>query len=494
MKKRLRTAFHAAFGVLVLTLLAVCAASWSHNAAAALAAAAILGSILWLAWRQLAPAADAMPVQRFRLLFSVLATLWLALLCIAGNLLRETLISDMGVVYDTLPEFLAHGHPVENNDYYIICNNNLGLALLLYGFYTAIGLFGITPDLDAGLTAGICLNCAAIFAAGLLVCLTAYLLSGRQSPPLLVLVLCMTFVPFYLWAPYFYSDTLCMPFLGAVLALYAACRRRPRLWLTAALGTVAFLGFAVKGSLAVVPVAAVIALLLERERPDNRHVWPAALACVLSFACLWAGYRLFQQKYLDWTNKEAVAYPTELWLCYGSHGDGDYCQADADLCDTLPTLAARQTAMRKALAQNYSSRSMVQTVAFEFRKAARTWGDGLYGAEDYNAEPYRTTPLLFFTLRGQGGHMPLVYWAQAWQYLLLALCGIGSLLAVRRGDGGFFARLCLFGVMLFLSLWETKARYALHFAPVLLLCASLTLDRLVRAPAEKTKQKETAHV
>lgn len=494
MGKRLETAFHAAFGVLVLVLLAGCCGTWPHNAAAALGAAAILGGGLWLCWRRLGPTADAMPARRFRVLLAALAAVWLALLLVLGNLLREVLISDMGVVYATMPEFLAHGRPVENNDYYIICNNNLGLALLLYGFYAFAGLFDVAPDLGAGLTAGICLNCLAIFAAGLLVCLTAWRLSGRQGPPLLVLLLCLAFVPFYLWAPYFYSDTLCMPFLGAALALYAAYRRRPRLWLMALLGAAAFLGFAVKGSLAVVPVAAVIVLFLEQERPDGKRLLAAALACAAVFAGLLAGYRLFQRQYLDWTNEEAVAYPTELWLCYGSHGDGDYCQADVDLCDALPTLTARRAALRRELAKNYGSRGATETAAFEFRKAARTWGDGLYGAEVYNAEPYLYTPLQFFTLRGQGGHMPLVYYAQAWQYLLLGLTGVGSLLAARRRDGGFFARVCLFGVMLLLSLWETKARYALHFAPVLLLCAALALDRLACAPAGSADKKETVHV
>ncbi len=490
MGKRLYTAFHAGFGIWMLALLALCCLTWAHNAPAALAAAAVLGAGLVLVWRRLGPWLEALPAHRFRLLFGAVAALWLVLLLAAGNLLREVLISDMGVVYDTLPEFLASGHPTVNNDYYIICNNNLGLALVLYAFYAFVGLFGIAPDLGAGLTAGICLNAAAIFAAGLLLCRTARLVSGRQSAALLTLLLCTAFVPFYLWAPYFYSDTLCMPFLALALALAAGYRQRPRLWRAADLGAAAFAGFAVKGSLAVVPVAAVIVLLTEHTG-GRRRAAAAALACVLSFAGLLAGYRLFQRQYLDWSNEEAVAYPTELWLCYGSHGDGDYCQADVDICNALPTLTARRAAMRRELANNYGGRGAAQTLAFEARKAARTWGDGLYDAEEYNATPYLTGPLLFFTLRGQGGHMPLVYWAQAWQYLLLALTGLGALLVCRRRagpelDGGFFARVSLFGVMLFLSIWETKARYALHFAPVLLLCGALAAEAL--SPPQKSRK------
>lgn len=467
--------FHGAFGAVLPVLLGVCAASWRYNSAAALGAAAVLGAGLWLAHRLLGPGLDALPRRRFAVLFAACAAVYLAVLTAVGLALTEVLISDMGVVYGTLGEFLAAGHPVQNNDYYIICSNNLGLALLLAAFYAVTG---IEPDQTTGVAAGICLNCGAIFVSVLLVCAAVRLLTGRQSAQLLALGCCAAFAPFYLWAPYFYSDTLCMPFLMGAVVLFLLYRRgagRGRLWLAALCGAVSMAGFAVKGSLAVLPVAAVIALLAERRD------WRAALAAAAAFAVLLAGYHLFEQRYLDWSRQEQIGFPTELWLCYGSHELGDYNQADADLCQSLPTLTARRQALREQLARNYRSRTAAQTVDFELRKAAATWGDGEYGAREYLAAPLRTSFLHRFTLEGQPGYMPLGYYCQAWQYLLLALTALGSLWAARRSDGALMPRVALFGVMLFLSLWETKARYALHFAPVLLLCAVLALDRLVRA-------------
>ena len=113
----------------------------------------------------------------------------------------------------------------------------------------------------------------------------------------------------------------------------------------------------------------------------------------------------------------------------------------------------------------------------------------------------KTANLLVATVYGQPGFMPMVYYCQIGQFLLLALCAAGSVLAaVRRGGGlygaaGFYPRLSLFGVMLFLSFWETKPRYALHFAPVLLFCAALAVAELAalrpRAarPAPETPEK-----
>jgi hypothetical protein len=480
-EQKLVAAFHAAFGVLMLLLLLFCAGAWQYHSLAAMGAAVALGVVLFLLLRRFGPLVDTLPAHRFALLFALAAAGFLLALLVLGNLLAEVLISDMGVVYNTIPEFLANGHPVQNNDYYIICNNNLGLALLLSLFYWFMSPFGIAPGTDAGLTAGICLNCLALFAAVLLLCAAARLITHKNSTALFFLLCSAAFAPLYLWAPYFYSDTLCMPFLSAAAVAYLLWLRRPRPALAVGMGVLIFLGWAVKGSLAVLLVAGILALLLEGVRRHGlRRAGLAAALLALSFALLWGSYQKWEQSYLDWSDQEAVCYPAELWFCYGSHDDGDYSQSDVDACQTQSTLAARQALLRTRIVENYSSRGAWETLRFLAHKAVLTWGDGEYGAAEYLAAPLRANFTAQFTIQGQPGYMPLIYYCQAWQYLLLALCGVGSLLAVRRrADGSFFVRLSLFGVMAFLSLWETKARYGLHFSLFLLLCGALALDALL---------------
>ena len=474
--------FHGAFGLLLLALLAAGILSWQYHGSAAFVAALVLGAGLLAALHFAGPRIDAMPVRRFHLLFGGIAVFYLALLVVLGTAMAEVLISDMGVVYDTLTEFLAYGHPLENNDYYIICNNNLGLALLLYAFYALAGVFGIAPDGGPGIMAGICLNAVFIFAAVVLLACAAKKATEKNSVKLLFLVCAILFAPLYLWAPYFYSDTLSMPFLAGAILLYLCWREKPCLPYAVGFGGLVFLAYAVKGSLVVVLVAALITLLVAPPPGvGKKQLAAGALTMLLGFGVLWGGYQLFQQRYLDWSDREEVCFPTELWLCYGSHGTGDYADEDAQDCRIQPTLTDRQVLMRERITQNYTSRTPVGNLAFIFRKAVSTWTDGEYGAQEYLAAPLRTTFAARFTLYGQPGFMPLLYYCQAWQYLLLLLCGIGSLLALRttpQDIAGFMPRVALFGAMIFFSFWETKSRYALHFSPVLLFCAVLALATL----------------
>lgn len=494
--------FHGAFGVLLAVLLGLGVAAWQYHGIAALAAAAVLGAVLLAGLWLIGPPLNALTARRFGLLFGGLAALYLVLLLVLGNAMAEVLISDMGVVYDTLPEFLQYGHPVQNNDYYIICNNNLGLALVLYAFYALAGRFGIVPDQGAGITAGVCFNALCIWAAVLLLTHAARLLTGKRSAQLLLLVCAGLFAPLYLWTPYFYSDTLSMPFLAGAIVLYLHWRQRPSPATALGLGAAVFGGYAVKGSLVVLLVAALITLLLAPPPGATRSQLAAgAGAILLGFGVLWGGYQAFQARYLDWSDKEEVCFPTELWLCYGSHGTGDYADEDAQDCLLQPSLADRQALMRQRIAQNYTARTPLGNLDFMLQKAVRTWTDGEYGAPEYLATPLRSTFMGRFVLYGQPGFMPLLYYCQAWQYLLLFLCAANCLLALRggvRGPGaaGFMPRLALFGAMLFFSFWETKSRYALHFAPVLLLCAVLALVTLAdRLPGRrKAAEKEAATV
>ena len=485
MRRGLLRCFYGVFGGLLALLLAACCASWTHNAPAALAVAAVLAAGMWAALRWLGPWVDRWPRRRFLAVYLGVGAAYLAWLLALGWGMAYVLLSDLGVVYESLPELLANGHFTAYNDYYVACTNNLGLALLLDLAYRVAGWFGVHPD-QAGIYAGVTFNCLAIAAALLLFGYGLRLLTGRRSAALLFLLGGAALAPLWFWAPYFYSDTLCLPFLALAFVCWGRWRQRPHPGWAAGYGAAVFAGGAVKGSVLVMLVAGVLGLVFAAGTASGKQRQQAAAALLLTFALFQGGYGLFQQRFIDWTNRQSVGFPTELWICYGSHDEGDYSQADVDACRVLPTLADRRAMLREQIVRNYAARGLAGNGRFWLHKAVSTWGDGLYGAEEYAATPLHTSWTGVFALPGQRWHMPMVYYAQSWQYLLLGLACAGALAAARRGAEELFLP-CVgqFGVMLFLSFWETKARYGLHFAPVLLLCAVGGLAVWTSRPARK---------
>lgn len=480
MEEKLNRLFLACFGLVMVGVLVGAAHQWQDNSMAALIAAFLLGCALVVFLRVVGVAVEAMPRDMFRFLFALLAFGWLLFLCYMGQRLTQALIMDMGVVYASLPDFL-NGFPLggDNAGYYMVCNNNLGIALCLTAFYKFSGvLVGIAPDMETGLALGILFNCAMIWAAVMLLCLAAYMLTGKRLPALVLLGLSAAFAPFYLYAPQFYSDTLVMPFLALAVVLFLWLERAPALYKAALLGAVVFIAYALKGSAGVFLPAAAIVWLLRAGTAKEKLLPIAAMA--VAFTVLLGGYKAWQNTFLDWDSADSYIYPTELWLCYGSHDMGDYSQADVDAANALATKAERQSMLRGRIVQNYTSRSVAGNLVFFARKASHTWGEGKYDADEFTATPKFVNWTAKFTLPGQPLFMPFHYYCQICQFLLLALVAFYCVEALRGAYGRCAAILpmAIWGGMVLLSIWETKPRYALHFSPLLLLCGALCLCSL----------------
>lgn len=480
MQNRLEKLFWGGFALLWGWIVLNSVFRWEHNGPAAFAVGAALAAGVWALSKWVLPRLNGLSQKRWRVLFCTAFTLYAAAFSAMAWLLAEVPIMDQEVVLRTLSDLLDNGRFGVWSGYYIVCNNNLGLALVLGGWYWLAGLVGFEPDSTLmGVAPGIALNVLALLFSVALLCLLARRVLKTNAAVALVFVLCAAFAPFWLYSPCFYSDTLSMPFgLLALLAFEAwqrEERRARRLLLAAGAGAAVFFGYAVKGSVAVLAVALAIQFFL-RAKP--RRALAALAAMLAAFGLLAGGYRLWQRAWLiDWTEEEALGLPIQLWFCYGSHDDGNYSQADYEAAMTVDTIAERKELLNARIAANYASYSPLELAEFMTRKAAITWGDGLYNAEEFLATPQRANWTHTFILEGQPGYMPLVYYCQAYLYMMQLLVLACAVRAVRRPVAGpvMLAGVSVTGLILFLSLWETKARYAFNFTPLLLLLAAAAL-------------------
>lgn len=484
MAKQLTRAFSIGFALVWAWVLFNSVLRWQHNSPAALLAGLALGFAAFFAARFLLPLLDRVPRARFRRWMAAALLVYALILGRMGFWLAEMPIMDMATVLQSLPDFLDDGVPQVWGAYYIICNNNLGLALVLVLWFRFVGLFGITPDTETGLYAGIVLNVLAIAVSVWLVCLLARRILGHNSGVALAFLLCAGFLPFVLWSPCFYSDTLCLPFALLVLLGWthyrAANRTVERLAWLGFMAVAAFLGYAIKGSVVVVLVAVIIQLFLEQTA---RRAAAGALVLLVLFGMLLGGYRAWQRTFLDFSVQDAVGLPIELWFAYGSGGDGNYNDNVCQNAKSLATMDQRRQMLRQYIAAQYGARTIVGQADFMTRKAVITWGNGLYDAQEFLATPLKVNWTHRFILQGQPGYMPMVYYCQAYLYFVMLLVLLGTLGEARRAQPGplTLARVSVFGLMLFLSLWETKARYAFQFTPLLLLLAAAALWQMARA-------------
>ncbi len=347
---------------------------------------AVLAAAVFFLFRRFRERIDRMDRAKYRRMIAVCFLLFTGLLMAAGYLLTQNLIMDLKVVFESLPDLLDNGKMGEYNGYYIVCNNNVGLLLLLGGLFRVLSIFGIAPNTDAGVTAAILFNALMIALAIYFLYGSAKLLFKNQSIPFLVAVLCFLFPVFYLFTPIFYTDTLSMPFLTGALYLYLTAREKAgfkkRFLFVMASSAVAFLGFAIKGSVGVLLVAIAIHLVLEHKGGFLQSI-ATALAAIVLFVGMYGGYSVWQRKsgVFDFSIEQEVGLPVGLWFLYGSHAPGHYSEEDLQYCISFDTLEQRAEAVNQKILENYRSYNLFSYIGMTTEKAVLTWGDGKFSAD-----------------------------------------------------------------------------------------------------------------
>lgn len=162
--------------------------------------------------------------RKANIVFAVMAAVMLVIQLAAANLLLANPVTDWNVIHQVALSFAKNGsmdnmyENLPNNHHYLAkYTNNGGITVLLSFFYRAIYLiFGDVP-----LIAPVMLNTVFIFVSVIFCYLIAKRILGNFGG-LVAGGLCFLFVPYYTYTPYFYTDSISMPF--TVISIYLFIR------------------------------------------------------------------------------------------------------------------------------------------------------------------------------------------------------------------------------------------------------------------------------
>lgn len=388
----------------------------------------------------------------------------LGLLC-AGLALRVYPSWDFGSVYLGAVELAEDGaFSGQSNWYFTTYPNNVAVCMFLAGIFKLFG--GFCNYITLGVLLNIFLLVLGLIFLFLLVCH----LYGRRFG-FLAILFCAVFAPFYMHAPIFYTDTFALPFVTGAFLSYQLRKKDVRFMvLTAA---VLALGYKIKGSLGVIVVALLIHIWLQKEKLKV-HVIQSLLLVVpflLTTTFLTALPR--QLSFLDTTEASKNEFPIEHWLAMGLVGNGGYSSDVYWITASTEGKEAKKEVDRGFIREKlgeYGARGMRQHLQ---TKILFTWGDGVYFApEKLKREPLQESPLHTWVLYDGANYGKTYQYCSAVHWLLL----FGVLLSVlcnflERGEGreAQAMQIALFGLFLFLLIWETRSRYLVNFVPVFIL-------------------------
>lgn len=370
--------------------------------------------------------------------------------------------------FDAVRENIANGSHI----YLARYPNNFAITMILaVVFRIWYLLFGYIPQYVP-----VVMNCFAITVSLFFAVLMAKHMWGRRKA-VYVLFLFFIFTPFYLYVPFYYTDSLSMPFgvLGLylfMLGLKAEKTHRVRKYLLlAAAGALLFIGFKVKGSIGIIFAAVLIYSLLKYKLKEFVCIALALIVGFGSFAVMFkVGYNtlgLVTQEQAD-----RYEYPKSHWVMMGLNGKGGYSLADSNFTNSFPSKEEKQEAnveqIKSRLKSLIESHKLIEHF---YIKASWMWRDGLYFISGHIKDYVQRSYLHDFVLR-EGKYYYICFgYSNAYQLVLLLMMVFSLLKGIKKPKINFMVVIkgSVFALYLFLLIWEGRSRYLFNMTPLFIM-------------------------
>ncbi len=427
-----------------------------------------------------------------------------------GLAMRYSPVYDLWAVYGGGMAWAQNG-TITNDSYFMsyfhMFPSNVGGAYLFRLLFSAMKLFGGNDHYTAALILNVLLLQGALITS-----FDVLRRMGGYAAGVLGLLVFAVFPPFYMMGPVFYTDCLSIlpPILVVDFYLMARAQKAPgkRLALHTAMGIICAFGAIVKFTVVIALLAVLMANFVSQSHFMQQYfvkatIIPSIFALVALVAVMGAFQLFVQNRTLDKARLEKEAMPFSHWVAMGLIGDGGYDEADYDRAMKLPSRTARNEVNRQLIFTRLTQPGPVNLAKLFTRKAVRCFGDGTYDLSIFLDDgPHRRAAAHELALM-DGKYYAL--YSQISQGFHLAMLALALLPAVKAAlwpkKGARALRnpapwLCLFGLLLFLMMWETNSRYTLNYMPVLAVCAALGAAWLrpphSRAQKIRIPQKEKA--
>lgn len=380
-----------------------------------------------------------------------------------------------------------------NYQYLVRYPNNMALLLIisLVGRLNFL-IFGQYLDF-----APVVLN---IFAINISIMLTTFIarkLFGNKKS-VFVLAFCALFLPYLTYLPYYYSDSMSMPFLvGSVYLIISALKAdgKKNMYIKLCVaGALIFLGYKVKGSLIIALAVGVVLLFLKYRFKKSVCL---ILAFIAGFGSIGIVYNTAVKAVNPITDQqyEKYEYPVTHWLMMGLKGVGKYDEHDDYFTRSFPTKEEKKDANIDVIMERLKDYNADGLYGHMIKKAVWTWQDGTYYISYHNKKPKNDNILMdFLRIDGDFNKIFQNYSSAVQLFILLMICVSAIKTVVKpKIDEMLLIKGIVFAAFVFFLLWETRSRYLFNITPMFIILMVDGMDTLKDIPALfKINHKQTA--
>jgi hypothetical protein len=349
--------------------------------------------------------------------------------------------------------------------------NNIPLYLLLTLVFRLAKFCGI----DYGI-AGIIFNIVMIDTALLVLYLCAKKMRGRKTAFIILLAALFT-VPILLYVAIYYTDTVTMVFpIGAfyiwlfVKEKIAENKRYKACILIVLLAVVVAVGALLKMTVAIVGIAILIDAALSFKL--KKAIAVAVLAVVV-FAGVFVPANAAMPYAKSLEPPDASRYfPSSHWIMMGLNGVGSYNSSDIAMVENMP-LEQRDKLVGIIIKERIREKGFFGMLKHLGGKVSFTWGEGTFSAP-YKVRRDRMEKSSldrYWSVEGEN-YAAIPLQSQFMMVAMIAGLILAGIRLMRKKPGARDFLVCLvaiFGLFVFLLIWETRSRYLTNYIPIMLL-------------------------
>ena len=423
-----------------------------------------------------------LPIKKEIIIVGSLFFLLLLLQLIYGYIMAAYPGWDWHDVMSAAMQYVEGKKSAINWEYFQMYPNNntmLYIEIVLFKMLKVLGLYSYRKGVI--LTIGI--NILMIDLSVFFLYLTVRELFGKPKA-IFSIILCMLCYAFYCYIPVFYTDTVTMLFPILMIYLYVKYNKNKNYRLLIFLTVVSLIGYKIKPTCIIPFIAIIIDMFFRNELKKSykgfAYLFVSLIITYSLISFLEVKLSVFPYDIKNNTNE----IPYTHWIMMGmterdSYQEGRkyigwYNPDSMEITLSHKTTEERKQANIKQIKKQYKQYGLIEYIKFLYRKMLYVWSDGTYYAPTLaTPQPNKNenNPLRKFTTL-EGDYYKITFWQNIGMFLFIYFFMIiGIQKYIRKNDNKFnYAYLTIFGILLFLLIWEASSRYLLTFTPVLLLC------------------------
>lgn len=300
-------------------------------------------------------------------------------------------------------------------------------------------------------------------------------------------------LPFYFIAPVFYTDALSMIFPVLILYIYLKSQNY-QTWHQLALcgmlmGLAAGIGMLIKFTVVIAVIASMIYMLLHRHWKQTLSFAAGAALAIGLILTSFDTYIYSAQ--LDKSIARQMNLPYTHWIMMALNERGAFSLNDLKLTMSIQDPDERRIKTEEKIRERIDKLGTSGILKLVQTKSVRSFGDGTYALSDFLDDRPKNSTTLHKALLYNGARY------QTYQHIcggiffgilaFMAISGLKNVFSRQRSAYCFIPQLSVFGIWLFLMMWETTGRYMINYIPMMIISASSGMQTFYAAVKKAKK-------